>query len=107
LGKVRRAIDRLPCSLCGAKGYDPCLSRTTGKAMKGNHGPRARAGRHDAINEAMRKLDGMDEQFWQWAWIYMGLRQGDYPGEVTLASWNELYAAHPEIDPTDQYHGSW
>jgi hypothetical protein len=75
--------------------------------MKSSHGPRARAGKHDATNEAMRKLDGMGTDFWQYVWMHFGLKQAEYPVESTQESWQELYHDHPEVDPDQQYHGDW
>lgn len=107
MGKQRRATERLPCAMCGAAGYSPCISRTTGREMKGNHGPRASAGRHDHLNATLRKIDGMDEQFWMWVHRFFGLSQHDYPVKLHPREWTELYQQYPELNPADQYHGEW
>ena len=107
MGRVRRAKERLPCTVCGAPGYDPCISRSTGKPMSGFHCPRRTQGRHDVLNEQVRKLDGIDDNFWAWVWMKLGLKEGDYPLKMLPSDWDALYAECPEVDPRNQYHGTF
>lgn len=98
---------RLPCAVCGVGGSDPCLSRTTGKVMKSNHGPRAQAGKNVILNADVQKIEGDDdaETMWMFTWLTFGLQQRTYPKYIPLDKWNELHQKFPEL--TNQYWGAF
>ena len=103
MGRVRRAIHRLACGECLATGYDPCVNKRTGKAIKGFHSSRRLSGRHDAMNALMRELEGgEDEDLFRFAWEAFGLPANRYP-PPGKPYWHFM----PELHPDDQYHGSF
>lgn len=75
--------------------------------MKGFHCVRRVTGRHDHLNDTLRKLDGMDEEFWMWVHRTFGLSEYDYPTKLHPREWTEFYQKFPELDPRNQYHGSF
>jgi hypothetical protein len=109
MGKIRNAVKRLLCGTCGADGYAPCVHRVTGKPLKNFHSSRRCEGRAEVLNKQVAHIEGDDdpEEFWMFCFIFLGLRQADYPKQVPLASWDSLYQKYPDINPHDQYHGDF
>jgi hypothetical protein len=107
LGAKRRAVERLPCALCGQAGYSPCISRTTGKPMKSSHMPRRVAGKSDHLAATLPRDAVFGEDFWLWVHRFFGLPESSYERKVAPAEWAALYQEHPEMDSTNQYHGEF
>jgi hypothetical protein len=109
MGRARDKAKSLPCGMCGASGYDPCIHRTTGKPLKSFHHVRRTEGRNDVLNRQVAQIEKQEdaERFFMFAWIVFGLKQNQYPTYIPLEEWQELYKEHPDYDPGNQYRGEW
>lgn len=93
--------------MCGQAGYEPCLSRITGRPIKSNHMPRVRAGKQDHMAATLPREAVFGEDFWLWVHRFFGLPESRYERKVEPGEWAALYQEHPELHPADQYHGEF
>jgi len=77
--------------------------------MAGFHKGRLHAARGDVLNAQVRRIEreASAEEFFQFAWLALGLKEAHYPVATTPESWQAIYAVHREYDPADQYNAEW
>ena len=74
----------------------------TGLPLKNFHKSRCWEANEDVVNAQVKQIEKQSaEEWWRFCWEALGLPANKYPGD------KPIHFMYPDLDPDNQYHGSF